>query len=131
MDKLWEGHITWTRMVIVDFAAGLLDLKTAEARLLRNQADIGNAIRLLRTRGRQPAHPTAAHSHSRSSPGARSVESRRQEEADAGAQRLVCECAPDRRLPQRRQSTELAARDDEVDDEAAPGAHHEGSGSHA
>jgi hypothetical protein len=45
MDKLWEDHITWTRMVIVDFAAGLPDLKTAEGRLLRNQADIGNAIK--------------------------------------------------------------------------------------
>jgi hypothetical protein len=32
-------------MVIVDFAAGLPDLSTAEARLLRNQADIGNAIK--------------------------------------------------------------------------------------
>ena len=45
MDKLWEDHITWTRMVIVDFAANLPDLKTAEARLLRNQTDIGNAIK--------------------------------------------------------------------------------------
>ena len=45
MDKLWEDHITWTRMVIVDFAAGLPDLKQAEVRLLRNQADIGNAIK--------------------------------------------------------------------------------------
>jgi hypothetical protein len=45
MSKLWEDHIVWTRMVIVDFAAGLPDLKTAEARLLRNQADIGNAIK--------------------------------------------------------------------------------------
>ena len=45
MDKLWEDHITWTRMVIVDFAAGLPDLKTAETRLLRNQADIGNAVK--------------------------------------------------------------------------------------
>ena len=45
MDKLWEDHIVWTRMVIVDFAAGLPDLKVAEARLLRNQADIGNAIK--------------------------------------------------------------------------------------
>jgi hypothetical protein len=45
MDKLWEDHITWTRMVIVDFAAGLPDLTTAEGRLLRNQADIGNAIK--------------------------------------------------------------------------------------
>jgi hypothetical protein len=45
MDKLWEDHITWTRMVIVDFAADLPDLKQAEVRLLRNQADIGNAIK--------------------------------------------------------------------------------------
>jgi len=45
MDKLWEDHIVWTRMVIVDFAANLPDLKVAEARLLRNQADIGNAIK--------------------------------------------------------------------------------------
>jgi hypothetical protein len=45
MDRLWEDHITWTRMVIVDFAAGLPDLKTAEVRLLRNQVDIGNAIK--------------------------------------------------------------------------------------
>jgi hypothetical protein len=45
MDKLWEDHITWTRMVIVDFAAGLPDLKAAETRLLRNQTDIGNAIK--------------------------------------------------------------------------------------
>lgn len=45
MRKLWEDHITWTRMVIVDFAAGLPDLTVAEQRLLRNQADIGNAIK--------------------------------------------------------------------------------------
>jgi hypothetical protein len=45
MDKLWEDHVTWTRIVIIDFAAGLPDLPTAEARLLRNQVDIGNAIK--------------------------------------------------------------------------------------
>src|SRR5574340_668851 len=45
MRKLWEDHITWTRMVIVDFAAALPDLTFAEQRLLRNQADIGNAIK--------------------------------------------------------------------------------------
>ena len=45
MDKLCEEHIVWTRMVIVDFAGNLPDLKTAEARLLRNQTDIGNAIK--------------------------------------------------------------------------------------
>lgn len=45
MRKLWEDHITWTRMVIVDFAAGLPDLTFAEKRLLQNQTDIGNAIK--------------------------------------------------------------------------------------
>jgi hypothetical protein len=45
MRKLWEDHITWTRMVIVDFAAGLPDLSAAEQRLLRNQVEIGNAIK--------------------------------------------------------------------------------------
>jgi hypothetical protein len=45
MAKLWEDHIVWTRMVIVDFAVGLPDLKAAETRLLRNQTAIGNAIK--------------------------------------------------------------------------------------
>jgi hypothetical protein len=40
-----EDHITWTRVVIISFAAGTPDLKAAEARLLRNQVDIGNAIK--------------------------------------------------------------------------------------
>ena len=45
MDKLWEEHVAWTRMAIVSFAGGLPDLKATEARLLRNQVDIGNAIK--------------------------------------------------------------------------------------
>ena len=45
MDKLWEDHVTWTRMAIVSFAAGLPDLNNAETRLLQNQVDIGNAIK--------------------------------------------------------------------------------------
>ena len=45
MRKLWEDHITWTRLAIVSFAAGLPDLDATEARLLQNQVDIGNAIK--------------------------------------------------------------------------------------
>jgi hypothetical protein len=45
MDRLWTDHVTWTRLVIVDFAAGAPNLKPDLARLLRNQADIGNAIK--------------------------------------------------------------------------------------
>jgi hypothetical protein len=45
MRKLWEDHITWTRLAIVSFAAGLPDFEQTAARLLRNQEDIGNAIK--------------------------------------------------------------------------------------
>jgi hypothetical protein len=45
MRKLWEDHVTWTRLAIVSFAGGLPDLQATEARLLQNQADIGNAIK--------------------------------------------------------------------------------------
>ena len=45
MRKLWEDHITWTRMVIVSVAHDLPDLDVAVARLLRNQADLGDATR--------------------------------------------------------------------------------------
>jgi hypothetical protein len=45
MRKLWEDHVTWTRLAIVSFAAGLPDLPAAQARLLRNQVDIGDAIK--------------------------------------------------------------------------------------
>jgi hypothetical protein len=45
MDKLWEQHVAWTRMAIVAFAAGAPNLKATETRLLRNQTDIGNAIK--------------------------------------------------------------------------------------
>jgi hypothetical protein len=45
MRTLWEQHVWWTRMVIVEFAHGLPDLEPTVQRLLRNQVDIGNAIR--------------------------------------------------------------------------------------
>jgi hypothetical protein len=45
MRKLWEDHITWTRLAIVSFAGGLPDLQATEARLLANQVEIGNAIK--------------------------------------------------------------------------------------
>lgn len=45
MRKLWEDHITWTRLYIVSAAAGLPDAQPTAQRLLQNQADIGNAIK--------------------------------------------------------------------------------------
>jgi hypothetical protein len=45
MRKLWEDHVTWTRLYIVSAVAGLPDAGPTAARLLQNQADIGNAIK--------------------------------------------------------------------------------------
>src|SRR5437868_1054791 len=45
MRKLWEDHITWTRVFIISAAGGLGDQQAATERLLRNQTDIGNAIK--------------------------------------------------------------------------------------
>ena len=45
MRKLWEDHITWTRLYIVSVAAGLPDKDATAQRLIQNQVDIGNAIK--------------------------------------------------------------------------------------
>lgn len=45
MRKLWEDHITWTRMVIVSTFADLPDQGPTVQRLLQNQDDIGDAIK--------------------------------------------------------------------------------------
>ena len=45
MRKLWQDHVTWTRLYIVSAVAGLPDLDAAAGRLLQNQAEIGNAIK--------------------------------------------------------------------------------------
>jgi hypothetical protein len=44
MRQLWEDHITWTRLYIVSAAAALPDADQAAQRLLKNQADIGEAV---------------------------------------------------------------------------------------
>jgi hypothetical protein len=45
MRKLWEDHITWTRSAIVSLESGTPDTEATVARLLRNQTDIGNAVK--------------------------------------------------------------------------------------
>lgn len=45
MRKLWEDHVTWTRLYIVSALGGLPDKDATAQRLLRNQADLGNAIK--------------------------------------------------------------------------------------
>jgi len=45
MRKLWEDHITWTRLYIVDAIGGLPEKAATTQRLLQNQVDLGNAIK--------------------------------------------------------------------------------------
>ena len=55
MRKLWEDHVTWTRLAIVTFADGSDGFGATAARLLRNQQDIGDAV--------EPYYGTAAGNH--------------------------------------------------------------------
>jgi hypothetical protein len=45
MRRLWEDHVTWTRLAIVTFADGSAGFDVTAARLLKNQDDIGDAIK--------------------------------------------------------------------------------------
>lgn len=45
MRKLWEEHIVYTRGYIISAVAGLPDSDATAQRLLRNQDDIGNAVK--------------------------------------------------------------------------------------
>jgi len=44
MRRLWEDHVQWTRVFILDQTANLPSTPASTQRLLRNQSDIGNAI---------------------------------------------------------------------------------------
>ena len=45
MRVLWEDHITWTRLAIISLSSGSPDTTATVGRLLRNQVDIGNAVK--------------------------------------------------------------------------------------
>jgi hypothetical protein len=45
MRALWEDHVTWTRLAVISLVAGTPDTEATVARLLKNQTDIGNAIK--------------------------------------------------------------------------------------
>lgn len=45
MRSLWEDHVLYTRSVVTSMLANLPDKDVVTARLLRNQDDIGNAIK--------------------------------------------------------------------------------------
>ena len=44
MRKLWEDHVTWTRLAVISLTTDAPDTKATVTRLLRNQVDLGNAI---------------------------------------------------------------------------------------
>jgi hypothetical protein len=45
MRTLWEAHITWTRLYIVSAVADLPDKGPVTERLMKNQSDIGDAVK--------------------------------------------------------------------------------------
>lgn len=45
MRVLWEDHVTWTRLAVISLVGDSPDTEATVARLLRNQADIGNALK--------------------------------------------------------------------------------------
>jgi hypothetical protein len=45
MRRLWEDHITWTRLAIMSLTTSSPDTEATVGRLLQNQTDIGNAVK--------------------------------------------------------------------------------------
>ena len=45
MRRLWEDHVTWTRLAIISLIGGTPDTGASVGRLLQNQTDIGDAIK--------------------------------------------------------------------------------------
>jgi hypothetical protein len=45
MRRLWEDHVTWTRLAIISLVGDTPDTEATVGRLLQNQTDIGDAVK--------------------------------------------------------------------------------------
>jgi hypothetical protein len=45
MRRLWEDHVTWTRLAIISLTSDAPDTEATVGRLLENQTDIGDAVK--------------------------------------------------------------------------------------
>jgi hypothetical protein len=45
MRRLWEDHVTWTRLAVISLTTDSPDTEATVGRLLKNQTDIGRAIK--------------------------------------------------------------------------------------
>jgi hypothetical protein len=45
MRRLWEDHVTWTRLAIISLTTDSADTEATVGRLLQNQTDIGDAVK--------------------------------------------------------------------------------------
>jgi hypothetical protein len=117
MRKLWEDHITWTRLAIVSFAGGLPDLQATEARLLANQVDIGNAIKPYYGSTAGNRLTALLKDHILGAVALLQAAKSGDQTAIGKASGVVRQRQPDRRLPARRQPPRVAEDDDAGDDE--------------
>ena len=60
MRKLWEDHVSWTRMYIISATANAPDKAATLDRLMKNQDDIGNAMRCSMGTARDRSSPASS-----------------------------------------------------------------------
>ena len=120
MRKLWEDHITWTRLAIVTFADGSPGFGPTADRLLQNQSDIGDAVAPFY--GRAAGDQLTALLRDHITIAVELLQAARAEDTEAfhAARIRVRQRQRHRRLPLRRESPLLAGRPHARRHEAAP-----------
>ena len=121
MRKLWEDHVTWTRLAIVSFVDELSDLEPTVARLLQNQSDIGDAIKPYYGDDAGDQLTTLLEGHINGAVDLLSAaKAGNRHQVKKASCRLVSQRQSGCGLPQRREPGQLAARGDALDDADAP-----------